>query len=285
MKSHASQENRKTVPPAPPTRSNRTSVRFALPSSLGPNASQRASQLESWLREALGRETEVVVASTYESLARELLSGKVDAAWAPPFVCARIEAMGVRVLVRGLRNGASTYRAALMCRADSKVTLETLKGTSAAWSDRDSVGGYLLPVAFLREHALDPARTFARQEFCGSYRAALEAVANGSVDVTSIFAPSAKAGLGESTGVDEVWPAKASEFKALAFTDEAPNDGVAVSMSLSAALVADLERALTGMSQSEIGSKVIKECFNAEKFEAAPRMGYRALYRVALASL
>ena len=268
-----------------PTRPSRTSVRFALPSSLGPNAPQRAAQLESWLRDALGRETEVVVASTYESLARELLSGKVDAAWAPPFVCARIEAMGVRVLVRGLRNGASTYRAALLCRADSKLTLETLKGSTAAWSDRDSVGGYLLPVAFLREHAMDPARTFSHQEFLGSYRAALESVEKGSAAVTSVFAPSAKAGLGEVTGLEEVWPGKTAAFRALAFTDEAPNDGVAVSMSLAGGLVADLEKVLISMGQSEAGARVLKDCFNAEKFEVAPRMGYRALYRVALASL
>jgi phosphonate transport system substrate-binding protein len=30
---------------------------------------------------------------------------------------------------------------------------------------------------------------------------------------------------------------------------------------------------------------VLQECFHADKFELAPRMGYRALYRVALASL
>ena len=29
--------------------------------------------------------------------------------------------------------------------------------------------------------------------------------------------------------------------------------------------------------------EVLKECFHADKFELAPRMGYRALYRVALA--
>ncbi len=262
-------------------------MRFALPSSLGPDAAARAAQLQTYLRESLGRETEVVIASTYESLARELLSGKVDAAWAPPFVCARIEAMGVRVLVRGLRNGASTYRAALVCRADSKLTLETLKGASAAWSDRDSVGGYLLPVAFLREHALDPSRLFSRQDFLGSYRAALEAVENGAVEVTSVFAPSAKAGLGEVTGLDEVWPEKAgsAEFRVLAFTDEAPNDGVAVSMNLAGGLVADLEKVMTSLGQTEQGARVLKECFNAERFEPAPRMGYRALYRVALASL
>lgn len=272
------------MPPAP-RKPVRTALRFALPSSLGPDARQRAAQFERWLHEALGRQVEVVVASTYESLARELLAGKVDAAWAPPFVCARIEAMGVRVLVRGLRNGASTYRAALLVRADSPLTIEGLMGASAAWSDRDSVGGYLLPLAFLKERALDPARVFGRQDFVGSYRAALEAVSSGAVDVTSVFAPSARAGLGDATGVDEIWPANANAFRILAFTEEAPNDGVAVSMNLSGALVAQLETVLIAMSHSELGAKVLKECFNADKFEAAPRMGYRALYRVALASL
>ena len=77
-----------------------------------------------------------------------------------PFVCARIEAMGVRVLVRGVRDGASAYRAALVTRKDSNVMLDTLKGTMAAWSDRDSVGGFLLSMAFLCERGLDPMKTF-----------------------------------------------------------------------------------------------------------------------------
>lgn len=266
-------------------RGARTHVRFALPSSLGPDAQARAKQLHDFLSASLGRETEVVVPTTYEQLARELLSGKVDAAWAPPFVCARIEAMGVRVMVRGVRNGASTYRAALVCKKGSNVTLESLKGTTAAWSDRDSVGGYLLPMAFLRDKGLDPAKLFFHQDFVGSYRNALEAVHAGKADVTSLFAPTAKAGLGDVTGVNEVWPEMAGEFRVIAFTDEAPNDGVAVSMSTPAQVVTDLEKALTGMHQAAGGEQVLKDCFHAERFELAPRMGYRALYRVALASL
>ena len=87
----------------------RKELRFALPSSLGHDVEERAHQLQSWLQQTLQKEAEVIVAPTYEHLARELLSGRVDAAWAPPFVCARIEAMGVRVLVRGIRDGASVY--------------------------------------------------------------------------------------------------------------------------------------------------------------------------------
>ena len=36
---------------------------------------------------------------------------------------------------------------------------------------------------------------------------------------------------------------------------------------------------------TEEGKQLLEQCFHAERFELAPRMGYRALYRVALASL
>ncbi len=258
---------------------------FALPPSLGQDLGARAGQLQAYLQQVLGRPLTVVTPASYEQLARELLAGKVDAAWAPPFVCARIEAMGVRVLVRGVRNGASSYRAALLCRQGATLSLEALAGTTAAWSDRDSVGGYLLAMAWLREKGREPSRTFLRQDFLGSYRAALEAVAAGTADVTSVFAPSAKAGLAQGTGLDEVWPGHAGDFQVLAFTDDAPNDGVAVSMSLAGNVVADLERALLSLHQAPEGQAVLRDCFHAERFEVSPRMGYRALYRVALASL
>ena len=267
------------------SRAERTVVRFALPSTLGPIARELASQLQTHLASALAREPEVVVGATYEQLARELLSGKADAAWAPPFVCARIEAMGVRVLVRGVRQGVSTYRAALLTRANEALTLKDLQGKTAAWTDRDSVGGYLLPMAWLKEQGVDAGKTFAAQNFYATYRHALEAVAEGKADVTSIFASSAKSGQPDSLGIEEVWAGKASEFRVLGFTDEAPNDGVAVSMNAPPQVVLDLEKSLLSLHQTEAGRALLKDCFHADRFELAPRMGYRALYRVALASL
>ena len=82
----------------------RHSFHFALPPSLGnQTARERAERLVAFLQRALGKLVEVSVAPSYETLAKDLLSGRADAAWAPPFVCARMEAMGVRVVVRGRR--------------------------------------------------------------------------------------------------------------------------------------------------------------------------------------
>lgn len=262
-----------------------SALRFALPPSLGAQAQERAHLLERYFSEALVRSTEVRVAESYESLSRDLLSGRVQAAWAPPFVCARLEAMGTRVLLRGVRAGASAYRAALLCRASEPLTLEKLWGRSAAWSDRDSVGGYLLATSYLRSKGLDPAKVFFAQSFVGSYSAAATAVAEKRADVTSIFAPVSSVGGSGSTNLEEVAPNLVGALVPFAFTEETPNDGVAVAISAPALLVAALEKLLLELPQSPEGAKLIKEVFGADCFEPAPRMSYRALYRVALASL
>ena len=46
-----------------------------------------------------------------------------------------------------------------------------------------------------------------------------------------------------------------------------------------------LEKVLLTLESSPSGKALLDETFSAERFEPAPRMGYRALYRVALASL
>jgi phosphonate transport system substrate-binding protein len=273
------------MPVSPPS-SPRFSFRFGLPPSLGSDVTRgRAESLAQALERALGRRVEVSVAATYEALAKDLLAGRADAVWAPPFVCARVEAMGVRVLARGVRRGRSSYRSALVARVGSGLTVETLQGTRVAWVDRDSVAGYLLPGAYLKARGLEPARTFASQQFTGSYRAALEAVRAGTADVASIFCPPESTGLTFADGVEVVLPGTSDDYDLIAYTEEAPNDGVPVGMGVAPELAGLLERALLGLHESEEGRHLLEELFAAERFEPAPRMGYRALYRVALASL
>ncbi|HVE82935.1 MAG TPA: PhnD/SsuA/transferrin family substrate-binding protein, partial [Myxococcales bacterium] len=144
--------------------SSQNAFRFGLSSSLGPEARERAPQLERFFAQALGKLAEVSIAPSYDALGKDVLSGKLDAAWAPPFVCARLEAMGTKVAARGVRRGSAVYRGALVCRASRPLTLDRLEGAKAAWVDRDSVSGYLLPLALLRTRGLDPSKVFFSQE-------------------------------------------------------------------------------------------------------------------------
>ncbi|MET0403932.1 MAG: phosphonate ABC transporter substrate-binding protein, partial [Cystobacter sp.] len=63
------------------------------------------------------------------------------------------------------------------------------------------------------------------------------------------------------------------------------NDGVPVGMGVAPELVGLLERAFLGLHEREDGRRLLEDLFVADRFEPAPRMGYSALYRVALASL
>lgn len=266
----------------PPVRQH---FRFLLPPSLGAvQARARVEPLEQFLAKLLGREVKVGIATDYDGLAKELLSGRVDAAWAPPFACARVEAMGVRILARAVRHGASSYRAALVCRADAGLSLDALEGKKAVWVDRDSVGGYLLAVAFLKSRGKDPGKLFFSQHFAGSYKLALDALLKKEADLTSIFAPPGPADAGP-TGMMEIAPDRAKDIAVLAYTEPSPNDGVALSVNLASDVTELLEKALLGLHESSEGVTLLNDLFRAERFEAAERLSYRALYRVALASL
>lgn len=260
---------------------------MVLPAGLGAEVlAANAPRVESVLSRALGQRVEVAVAPSYEALAADVQAGRAQLAWAPPFVCARLEAGGARVLLRGLRRGASSYRAALVCKAGAGLTLGTLQGTTVAWTDRDSTGGYLLPVAYLKSQKLDPARLFAQQLFTGSFNLSVEAVLDGRAQVTSVFAPPASvAGSDFRTWLGDVAPGREQALQLVAYTDESPNDGVVVQATLPAETVQGVEKALMGLSGNVIGERILKELFRADGFEPAPRAAYRALYRLALTSL
>lgn len=258
--------------------------RFVLPPSLGTGeARTRARLLEEVLSRLLGKQVDVSVTDSYEALAVDLLAGRADAAWAPPFTCARVEAMGVRVLVRAVRHGSSSYRSALVTRADAALNLDALGGKRALWVDRDSIAGYLLPKAFLKGRGVDPSKLFGSEDFVGSYKAALEGLLAERADLTAVFAPAE--GEGDPLeGVAEILPGKSSALALLAVTENAPNDGVVVSMSTAPGTVRALEEALLRLSEDDDGRTLLRDIFHAERFETAPRLSYRALYRVALAS-
>lgn len=234
------------------------------------------------LREALSDlmivDVDVTVSQTYESLARNLLSGAVDAAHAPPFICASIEPRGIQIVARAVRHGRATYGSALVKKKGADVSLTKTKALRLAWVDRRSVAGYLLPVAHLRTaRRLDTERHFASQEFYGSYPAALIAVLEGKADIAAVHVQKGK----PETLVEALkihGGKNAAEFELVEVTDEVPGDGIAVGNKEHADKVRD---AFCHLQKEALGKRLLTDVFIAEKFEPATPNGYRALYAVA----
>lgn len=253
-------------------------LRFAMPPSLGPDKLVAStSSVRSFLERALGRAVDVTVSQSYDVLLRNLLSGAVDAAHAPPFVCAQAEPQGISVVARVVRRGRATYGAALLGKKGAATTLAPGKRRRAGWVDRHSVAGHLLPIAHLRKLGLSPERVFVEQRFLGSYQEALQALLGGEVDVASVHCLGGDARSSLEI-VDHFVPGGASSVEVLAITEEVPGDAIVAREPAHGAALAE---AFLRLHADVEGGALLDEVFQADRFEPAPAMAYRALYHVA----
>ena len=255
----------------------RSAFRFGVPPSLPvapvPGASGRLIRV---LSAIVGRQVLLVQSLDYDALTDAVRRGEVDAAWAPPLVAARAEALGARIVARPLRRGSVRSRSALLVRTDSSLQLETLGGSTAAWVDRASLAGHLLPMAWLRERGLEPARLFGQQLFLGSFQACIQTLLGGEADVAALFAPPEGHDLRQS--VEEVAPGRATDVRVLACTMPALHDAWLVAPHVSLPEALRLERGLLGVGAIPEGSSLLRDVLRAERLERAPELGHRELF-------
>jgi len=249
--------------------------KLGLPPSLGREpAWEMARELAALLHQA--GFTMVIPFKTYEDLERALFAGGVDVAWTPPIVCARIEAAGGAILLRGVRGEERTYRSALVARAQDTFDLDALdKGTfrpRAAWVDRSSTGGYLLARAHLRRLGVVVERAFLQQSMLGSYAACLEALLGFETDLTAVFAG--------KQGLESVWGAKGRRLKVLAYTDEVPNDGVVLSPALTAERAAALRERLDRVLAAPGLKKELTAMLHVDDFDEPPQGIYAPVLKL-----
>lgn len=189
-------------------------------------ASARAELLAQWFLRNLGVSLDIAVAPSYEALRTSIERREVDLAWAPPIVCAAVQRSSIAIL-KAVRSHGSSYRSALVVRADEVSSLRELRGARAAWVDRLSTAGYLLPMAYLRERIGDPDRMLGSQTFMGSYGRALRAVLDYEAELASIYvaSPSREA---FHASVHELLGEAAPRLRALDYTAESPSDGLVI---------------------------------------------------------
>lgn len=198
-----------------------------LPPSLGTlRATARADLLADWLRERLRMPVEVRVASSYETLAAAISAAEVELAWAPPSICAQVE-VHVPAIYTAVRDGQSTYCAAIVAKTGRFGSVAELRGKRAAWVERRSTGGYLLAAARLRAEGIDPDRDLVEQRWCGSYGDALRAVLTDRADFASVFVPAPKAAA-VLRPMHDLVGSGADDLAPVAFTARAPSDGLVV---------------------------------------------------------
>jgi phosphonate transport system substrate-binding protein len=239
--------------------------KFGLPPSLGREPSWELARELAAILDHAGFSM-VIPCRSYEELEQRLCAGAIDVAWGPPYVCARVEAAGGAVMLRGVRGEDRTYRSAIVARAQDVFDLDVLgKGTfrpRVAWVDRASAGGYLLARAHLRSLGIPVETAFLQQVMLGSYAACVDALLAFETDLSALF-------VGKQ-GLEPLWGPRARRLKTLAYTREVPNDGVVLSPALAPEREAPLREKLDKLLAAPAARRQITSMLQVDDFDAPP---------------
>jgi len=227
-------------------------------------------------------ELAVYEASSYEDLARAVVVGEVDVAWLPPLAFIALERRGTAVaLVSAQRGGDTAFFSALIVARDSELQgPEDLAGARAAWVDRYSASGYVVPRVGLAAVGVDPRVAFSEERFWHSHEAVVRAVVAGRADFGATYAGVGPAG--EITrgawldvpGADEV-------VRVLVQFGAIPGDVVAARTALPEPKRELLTRALLAISRQEERRLVLHDAFGMDEMRPFSSAGYDALRRLA----
>lgn len=240
------------------------SIHFALSAGHGGvSLIEAARAFAGTLAEALHQPVECVVVDDYEQLLTKLLANATELAWMPPLLLTRAMRAGATVAVVSERDGSVTYRSAILVPADSPAaSVGELRDVRAAWTDRHSAAGHLVP----RLHLQAAGVSFAKEMFAGSPQAACAAVARGDADLCGCAVrESAAADPSQALAdVSRVYPA-ASKLRVIAITEAIPPDGIVFAPAVAPADAARYIDVLTGLHLHAAGSKALWDLMSAAR--------------------
>jgi len=239
---------------------------------------ERFAELTTWLSERTGFAITPRMALSYVELERMVRSGQAHLAWLPPLVFLRLEREGEIVhLAKSERAGSASFHAAMIVRTDSPIrSLEMLRGSRAAWVDRWSASGYVIPRATLVAKGFSPRDLFREERFYGSHEAVVGAVLSGRANLGGTYAQLTEQGALLRGAWSTIRGGEAS-IRVLMTVGSIPGDLVAAHVALNEEERASLTSALLALSEDAHMAKIVRRIFGAEGFRDGPLTGYEVL--------
>jgi phosphonate transport system substrate-binding protein len=247
-----------------------TVFRFGLSKAHGHHRVDPAVAFATMLGNRLGMEARAEVLADYAQLMRATLTGGVELAWLPPLVHVECVKRGAQLLALCRRDGALTYRSALLVGTKSRFQrIEDLRQSKAriAWTDPSSAAGHVFPRRFLVASRIDPASDCASEEYFGTPRAACLAVANDQADLFATFVNEATA-RDPSKIVNEtekLAPGVSGRLRVLAVTPPICADGFVLGTHVSPELVSQVTTVLHTLHETAAGRDVLGSLTSAER--------------------
>jgi phosphonate transport system substrate-binding protein len=147
---------------------------------------ERFKPLADYLSRVIGSKIDIIMLTRYGNVVEDFTSEKLDGAFfgSLTYVLAHAK-LGVEVLARPeSTDGTSTYYGLIFVRKDSRIrTAQDMRGKIFVFVDKATTAGYLLPLAYFRQHGIRNYKTFFRETyFAGTHEDAINDVLNRRAD-------------------------------------------------------------------------------------------------------
>lgn len=254
-----------------------------------PEATDEAKKNMTELAMIVGARAGVDVAvsplGSYNRVTQLVHKGKLDLAWVSPIPFIALERSGSVVPLASPERGGMHYHGAIVVGARSEIAgLDALRGKRAAWVDRHSAAGFVVPRIELAKAGLDVKTAFSAQSFWGSHVAVARAVAAGAADFGATFvrlAPNGAVVGGPWAGS----PGLEEQLRIFATFGEIPPDVVVASAKMHPDVRESVRRALLSIAEDARARELLKGVFGADALREPQRSGYEALRSAALDAL
>lgn len=242
---------------------------------------ERIAQLSLRIGEEARMEVAVHEAQSYEELGRSVARGDVDVAWLPPIPLLALERRNAAVPILSMhRGGANDFHAVVIVAADSSFeSPDDLAGARAAWVDRFSASGYVIPRVELAARGLDPRVSFSEERFWHSHEGVVRAISAGRADFAGTYAGIDKNGnvvrgpWMDLQGADE-------RVRVLAKFGVIPGDVIAARAALLEATRERLARALLAISHDNGYRLLLQDAFGVDELRRYVGKSYDELRAV-----
>ena len=195
------------------------------------------------LEKETGLTFDISVPNSYIVAIEGMGSKKVDIAFLPTFgYLLAHEKYGAEAILKASRNGETTYRAAILARADKNIkSVNDLNGKKIAYVDPASTSGYILPKKLFMDSKIKPSQ----EVFQGKHDAVVTAVYQGQVDAGAVFYNKPVDGKIKDARekVKVQFPDVEEKVKIITLTDDIPNDPIVIRKEISAEAKAKVSKA------------------------------------------
>jgi phosphonate transport system substrate-binding protein len=170
---------------------NKAQLRFAVATMVSPkNTFINYKQLVKLIGNEIGRNSSLIIHSSYRDVRKALQTVTVDAA----FVCTGtyalcVPAEEVKIIAQPVFIAPAQYRSVIIVNASFKATsIMDLKGASFAFTDPESCTGDFVPRELFTSQGIDIRKFFSKTIYTGSHDKSVMAVANNVVDAAAVDA-------------------------------------------------------------------------------------------------